>query len=176
MSDARFEDGAEQPLRLIARDAADLQVISAFVQDAVLSAAEMRWLPARRRFALLMNRFRWEDRDRAAAAGRPVERVQAMLVIDDVTRVTHQGLDRRDRDMVLSLLALDWQPDAPVQGADGDGDSAEAAPAGPGRLVLVLAGDGAVALQTECLEVALHDVTRPYAAPSGRAPAHPLDP
>ena len=34
MSDARFEDGGETPLRLIARDGADLQVLSALCQDA----------------------------------------------------------------------------------------------------------------------------------------------
>lgn len=166
MADARFEDGGEAPLRLIARDATDLQLIAALVQDAVLSAAEMRWQPARRRFALLLNRFRWEDRARAEAEGRPVERVQALLVFDDVLAVRHQGLDRRDRDTVLSLLTLDWQPETPEE---------PGAAAGPGRLVLVLAGDGAVALELDCLEVALNDVTRPYAAPSGRAPAHPLD-
>ena len=39
--DARFEDGDEQPLRLIAYEAEDLQVISALVQDAVFPVTEM---------------------------------------------------------------------------------------------------------------------------------------
>ncbi len=43
---------------------------------------------------------------------------------------------------------------------------------GGGRILLVLAGDGAVALEVEALEVVLRDVTRPYAAPSGRVPDH----
>jgi hypothetical protein len=42
-----------------------------------------------------------------------------------------------------------------------------------GRLTLVLAGDGAVALDVETLEVTLRDVTRPYVAVSGKAPDHP---
>jgi hypothetical protein len=35
-----------------------------------------------------------------------------------------------------------------------------------------LAGDGAIALAVETLDVALRDVTRPYLAPSGKVPAH----
>jgi hypothetical protein len=43
---------------------------------------------------------------------------------------------------------------------------------GTGVLTLVLAGDGAVALEVEALDVTLQDVTRPYLAPSGKAPDH----
>jgi hypothetical protein len=166
MTDATFEDGAERALRLLAQDARDLQVIAALVQDAVLTGADLRWQPRLRRFALLVNRFRWEDRAAASAARRPVERVRSLLTFGDVTRVAHQGLDRRDRDTVLSLLTLSYAPDTPPEDADG--------PAGPGRVTLVLAGDGAVALTVECLDVALSDVTRPYAAPARRAPRHDI--
>jgi hypothetical protein len=41
-------------------------------------------------------------------------------------------------------------------------------------VILTLAGDGALALEVEALEVTLKDVTRPYAAPSGHAPGHPV--
>jgi hypothetical protein len=166
MTDARFEDGAERPLRLAAQDAADLRVIAALVQDAVLSGADMTWQPRQRRFALLINRFRWEDHAAAQAARRPPERVRSVLTFGDVTRVAQQGLDRRDADTVLSLLTLDYSPDSPSASAD--------TPAGPGRVTLILAGDGAVALTVECLDVTLSDVTRPYAAPARRAPHHDL--
>lgn len=154
--DARFEDGAERPLRLVALTPEDLQVISALVQDAVLPATEMRWDRRGRRFALLLNRFRWEDREAAARRGRPYERVRAVLSVEDVHHVASQGIDRTDPDLVLSLLAVGFEP-----GEDGTG-----------RVLLTLAGDGAIALDVECLEVTLKDVTRPYRAPSGRAPAH----
>lgn len=158
MSDARFEDGDERPLNLIARDGDDLRVISALVQDAVLPVTEMTWDRKARRFAVLLNRFRWEDRAAAEAAKRPVERVRSLLVVEDVLAVRTQGIDRRDKDMVLSLLSLGWEP-----GADGTG-----------RLVLTLAGDGAVGVEVEALDVALRDVTRPYRAPSGKVPSHDL--
>lgn len=159
MTDARFEDGTEAALRLTAEDAEDLRVISALCQDAVLPATEMRWDRRRRRFAVLLNRFRWEDRAAAEAARRPYERTRAVLVVEGVLAVRSQGFDRSDRDLVLSLLTLDWAP----------------AEDGAGSLTLVLAGDGAVVLSVETLDVVLCDVTRPYRAPSGKAPSHPDD-
>ncbi|WP_412563970.1 DUF2948 family protein [Thalassobius sp. MITS945101] len=151
--DARFEDGQEKPLNLGAFDADDLKVLSALAQDAVFPVGEMRWQASERRFALLLNRFRWEDggRDRHGA-----ERVQSVLVIDNVQKVASQGIDRSDKEMILSLLSIDWQP-----GADADG-----------MLELTLAGDGAIRVQVEALELSLRDVTRPYRAPSGNTPDH----
>ena len=63
--DARFEDGAEKPLRLRALEADELPVLAALAQDAVFPASEMRWQRAQTRFAILLNRFRWEDADKA---------------------------------------------------------------------------------------------------------------
>jgi hypothetical protein len=156
MADARFEDADEAPLHLVARDAEDLAILSALAQDAVFPITEMRWDRARHRFALLVNRFRWEDRESAERAGRRYERVQTLLVVDEALSVRTQGIDRDDRDVVLSLLSVTWQP-----GEDGTG-----------QVLLTLAGDGAIALQVEALEVTLKDVTRPYTAPSGHAPTH----
>ncbi|WP_116134226.1 DUF2948 family protein [Tropicimonas sp. IMCC34043] len=156
MTDATFEEGAERPLLLVAADAEDLRVISAMVQDAVFPAVEMRWDRPARRLALLLNRFRWEDRENAERRGRPYERVQSLLILDDVQKVVSQGIDRKDPDTILSLLEIAFEP-----GADGTG-----------RMTLTLAGDGAIAAEVESVNVTLRDVTRPYVAPSGRAPVH----
>ncbi|GAB4289717.1 MAG: DUF2948 family protein [Roseovarius sp.] len=151
--DARFEEGAEAPLNLGALDAEDLRVIAALVQDAVLPAEEMAWRPQERRFALLVNRFRWEDQGRTRHGP---ERVRAVLAFDNVLKVASQGFDRSDRDLILSLLDVSFSP-----GEDGAGE-----------VLLTLAGDGAIRLEVEALEATLKDVTRPYRAPSGRVPDH----
>lgn len=156
MSDARFEDGDEAPLRLIAQDAEGLAVIAALVQDAVFPITEMSLVRQKRRFALMLNRFRWEDRVAAERAGRSFERVQSLLVFEDVLAVRTQGIDRADKDMILSLLDITFTP-----GEDGTG-----------LVTLILAGDGAIGLQTEALDATLRDVTRPYLAPSGKVPEH----
>lgn len=155
--DARFEDGGETPLRLMALDADDLQVVSALAQDAVFPASEMSWRPKTREFALLLNRFRWEDADSAAARGRAVERVQSVLIFGDVLKVQSQGVGRGDPDLIMSLLSVSFEP-----GEDGTG-----------RVILTLAGDGAIALDVETIDAKLQDVTRPYLAPSRETPDHP---
>ena len=152
VEDARFEDGGARPLRLKALDSEDLQVMSALAQDAIFPGNEMRWTPSNRRFAILLNRFRWEDK-----GANPPERVQAALVIEDVMSVKSQGVAKGDADTVLSLLSLAFEP-----GEDGTG-----------HVVLTLAGDGAIACEVEALEVVLKDVTRPYVAPSRKSPNHP---
>ncbi|MDR0809236.1 MAG: DUF2948 family protein [Gemmobacter sp.] len=156
MADAQFEDGGEAPLWLGAQDDEDLRVLAALTQDAVFPITDMTYARNRREFAVLLNRFRWEDHAAVAQGGRPPERVRAMLLVRDVMSVRTQGIDRAERDTVLSLLDLVFEP-----GADGGG-----------RLLLILAGDGAVALELEALDITLRDVTRPYAAPSRKVPNH----
>ncbi|WP_420013441.1 DUF2948 family protein [Tateyamaria sp.] len=151
--DARFEDGREKPLNLGALDAEDIKVLSSLAQDAVFPITEMRWDAKARRFALLLNRFRWED---AGKERHAPERVQAVLAFDNVLRVAGQGIDRTDKDTILSLLSVTFEP-----GEDGTGD-----------ILLTLAGDGGIRLSVEAIEATLKDVTRPYVAPSKSVPSH----
>lgn len=151
--DARFEDGREAPLNLGALDADDLQVISSLTQDAVFPASEMRWHSKGGRFALLLNRVRWEDEGPQRHAP---ERVQSVLMFNAVRSVASQGVPKGDADTILSLLTISFEvTDAPS-----------------GHVILTLAGDGAIRLDVEALEVTLKDVTRPYVAPSKKRPQH----
>ncbi|WP_298920534.1 DUF2948 family protein [uncultured Roseobacter sp.] len=154
MTDARFEDAREAPLNLGALDTDDLSVLSALAQDAVFPATEMRWDRTTRRFALLINRFRWEEGPARTAAP---ERVQSLLVFENVSAVASNGIERNDADTVLSILSVAFEEiDAPA-----------------GHVLLTLAGDGAIRLSVEALEASLKDVTKPYVAPSKKAPHHP---
>ncbi|MFS4437709.1 DUF2948 family protein [Paracoccaceae bacterium GXU_MW_L88] len=159
MSDARFADGAEEALALKAEGAEDLPVISAMIQDAVGQVSEMRWIPKQHRLAFLLNRFRWEDADEAAAQSRPYERVQSVLVIDGALKVSSSGIDRNDQELVFSLLSLEFTP-----GEDG-----------AGRMMLTLAGDGEIAVDVETIDVILKDVSRPYKARAKALPRHSED-
>lgn len=156
MADATFADGGDRPLRLKALDVEDLTVLSSLTQDAVFPATEMRWDRKARRFGLLLNRFRWEDAPNAKIGKRNVERVQAVMTIEDVMSVKSQGVQAGDADTIMSFLSVAFEP------ADD----------GMGRVLLTLSGDGAIAIEVEALEVMLADVTRPYIAPSKSVPNH----
>ncbi|WP_434288547.1 DUF2948 family protein [Celeribacter sp. SCSIO 80788] len=156
VEDARFEDGYERPLALKAMDTDDLTVISALVQDAIVPMGEISYDATHRRFALLINRFRWEDVETAERRKRPVERVQAVLLFDDVMAARSSGVPSGDKEMILSVLAVTFSPSED----------------GMGTVEITLAGDGTIALDVEALDVTLKDVTRPYVAPSHHIPKH----
>lgn len=151
--DATFEDGAEQPIRLRGESTDDLTVIASLTQDAILPASEISWLPRENRFGLLLNRYRRENKTKGA------ERVQTVLVFDSVIAARTNGVNANDKDQILSLLDITFM-------ADDDG---------AGTLTLVLAGDGEIALDVECIDIILQDATRPYIAPSKSQPKHALD-
>lgn len=154
MTDARFEDARETPLHLGAQDAEDLKVLSSLCQDSVFPVTEMTWNRAENRFAMLLNRFRWEEGSLRASAP---ERVQSVLAFDTVRHVSTNGIDRSDKDTVLSLLSIDFkETDSPS-----------------GHIHLTLAGDGVVRLEVEAIDATLKDVTKPYVAPSKKTPTHP---
>lgn len=151
---------SDQPLRLAALVPEDLPVISALVQDAVASVGQTSWKPAERRLAIMLKRFRWEDSERAAREKRPYERVHSALIIDCAMAVRARGIDLEDREKPLALLGLHCLPDEDPPSA---------------RLLLTLSGGGELAVDVECVDVALADLTRPWEARSRRSPDHPLD-
>ncbi len=154
MADASFEDGSEQPLRLTAESIEDLSVISALIQDAVCKMGRVNWMPRRRRFSLLLYRFRWEDADTASKEKRKYERVATALTIEDVLVVRSRGVDNRDKEQVFSTLNLAFEP-----GEDG-----------VGVLRIACSGDAVFEFDVECLNVSLVDLTQPWAA--GGKPEH----
>ena len=154
--DAGFNDALDRPLNLGAQDAEDLQVISSLTQDAVLTVDDLKWNREERQVVFLLKRFRWEDVELAKQQGRDPERVQSLLVIQNATGLASQGIDRKQVDIVLSLMSVEFS------GAED----------GVGDLILTFSGDGALKVQVDGLDVALRDVTRPYVAPSKQVPNH----
>ena len=88
-------------LHLTAEDEADLSIISAHMQDAVMKRADLRFDQKRRRFALVANRFAWDAQPEKL-------RRRAGLHFDDVQAVQSHGLPRSG-DAILSLLAITFE-------------------------------------------------------------------
>jgi hypothetical protein len=145
-------------LKLFALDAGDLAVISAHVQDAVLKIAEMAYLPREQRFVLICNRF---DRSPVAPGTKsgPPQRRRAALRFERVQKAQLQSIDLAKRDTVLSLLALQFEPEP--------GPSDEPS----GHVTLIFAGNAAVRLVVESIEIALEDLGPAWAASA--SPVHP---
>ena len=139
------------PLRLLAEDAEDLQIMSAALQDAVARVGDIFYEPDSRRVTLVFNRFLWE-RQGPTASGR----VRSALQFGSVLSVKARRLKREPIDAVVELLALDFQPgEAPA-----------------GQVVLSFAGDADLAIEVECLDAVMADVSQPW--PTRRSPKHEL--
>lgn len=131
-------------LKLAAADAEDLEILSARLQDAAGKLKDFVWLPKQRRFAAMLNRFRWED------GGGPGTRVRAVLRFDGVSKVQSSNVKRGAAEAVVSLLAIRFTP-------NGENDPA-------GVIELMLAGGGTIRLTVECIDAELADQTGPWAA------------
>lgn len=131
---------AQSTLKLAALDEQDLKVVSAHVQDAVLKVEDIKWLSADSRFVVAMNRFVWEKKPRLFRPGH--ERRRSVLQFDKVRAVKSHGVDPADRQDVLSLLAVVFEPSN--------------APAG--TIDLIFSGEARVRLEVEYIEARLTDL------------------
>ena len=132
------------PLRLLAEDATDLQIMSAALQDAVLRPVDIRWEKEARRVTIVLSRFCWE------CGGT---RVMSAMQFGDVQAVKSRRLPRAP-ESALELLALDFiETEAPS-----------------GRVVMMFAGGGDLRIDVECLDGVLTDLSDRW--PAKMAPVH----
>jgi hypothetical protein len=140
------------PLRLRAVDTIDLSVIAAHLQDAVAQVADMAFKPKERRFAIMFNRFMWEDVQDDAGKGAkadkdaPYRRVRSVLHFDGVMKVQSQGLRLDRKEAVAEILTLAFEPKDDVAGV----------------ITITFAGGGAIKLEVEALDAWLSDVSQPW--------------
>ncbi len=138
-------------LKLMAEDAADLDIIAAAAQDALVRMGDVSFDHKARRFALMLNRFRWED----AGATGPFERVRSALSFESVLAVKSRKVRLDAPEALASLLQVGFTQDAEPPG---------------GEVRLVLAGGGEIVLQVECLDALLMDMGAAWQTP--RRPDH----
>lgn len=133
-----------KPLRLMAADADDLQVLSACLQDAVMKVGDLAFLPRERRFAFVANRFLWEAP--AARGSGPYWRTRAGAHFDDVKSVRQLNIRAEAKDAVLEILAISFEP----------------AEDGAGAVTMTFAGGGAVRLEVDAVNAELRDLSLPW--------------
>ncbi|MBL8547427.1 MAG: DUF2948 family protein [Hyphomonadaceae bacterium] len=138
-------------LRLMAEDTADLEIIGAAAQDALVRVGDINLDKKARRFTMMLNRFRWE----AAGETGPYERIRSALSFEGVLSVKSRRV-RHDTDEALgSLLSIAFVPEEEPPG---------------GVVRLMLAGGGEIAINVECLDAILIDTGPTW--PTPRRPDH----
>lgn len=144
-------------LKLMALDTDDLAIISAHMQDAVFKVGDIRWSATEKNFSLAANRFDWEKAGKKRRGpDKGFERHRAALVFKRVEAVRSSGIERNRKDDVQSLLAISFTQ-------KGEGPE--------GTVELLLSGKATIALDVECIEVALADIGGAWETAS--KPRHP---
>ncbi|MEQ1615759.1 MAG: DUF2948 family protein [Hyphomicrobiaceae bacterium] len=121
------------------------------MQDAVLLIADMAFLPKESRFAAITNRFDWDAAAKAETEGKTDSKLlrhRAALRFERVLSAKVSGIDLKDKRRALSILALQFEETG--------------APAG--TVTIICAGNAAIRLEVECLEVELKDLGAMWAA------------
>ena len=90
-------------LKLTAQDTDDLKVISAHMQDALVRLPDIRYLAKTRQFALVANRFAWEQQPNS-------ERRRTGLHFEHVLSAKQQGIQGLRESTILSLLSISFEP------------------------------------------------------------------
>lgn len=133
-------------LKLTALDPDDLSILSAHLQDAVVRAGDMQFLPRKQKFIMTLNRFDWV---RAMDDGGLVRR-RCVLQFNRVSAVRARAIPQGEADIPLNLLSVTF--------------AAETEPSG--HITLSFAGEATIRLAVECIEAQLADMPAAWAAQS----------
>jgi hypothetical protein len=144
----------EAALRLRAEDADDLAVISACLQDALVSVRDLAYDREARSFVFVANRFRWEAGGEGEAAR--FERTLCGVAFGEVEGVVYRGFHRSEEDRILSLLAIRPNPTM-----------------GGGTIDLDFSGGPAIRLTASVIRCHARDLGEPW--PTVWHPDHPED-
>jgi len=134
-----MEPAKMEPLKFVALDPDDLEVVSTHLQDAEVKVADVHWRPQEKRLVLGLDRFDWQAWN---ASNPEMRRRRSVLRFDRVLCCKCKQVAPDSKDKVLNLLAIEFEAtDAPA-----------------GVVTLVFSGGPALRLEVECLEVELVDL------------------
>jgi hypothetical protein len=143
-----------EPVKFVALDPEDLEVVSTHLQDALVKVADVIWRPKEKRLVVALSRFDWL----AAEGTRPeLRRCRSALRFERVSSCKCKCVNPHGKDDVLNLLAVEF--------------SETNCPAGV--VTLTFSGGGALRLEVECLEAELADIGPSW--PAGARPIHSDD-
>ena len=126
-------------LKLIARTEEDLRVLSAHLQDSIVSLSDMANLVKNKIFLIQLSRFMWEDVEKGVF--RKNKRIRTVLKFENVIKVHSKNINLSKKDKFFDFLTIETNlmPDNNYQ------------------MKIVFAGDTVIKILAEVIEVTLDD-------------------
>jgi hypothetical protein len=146
----------ETPLKLLAKDAEDIQVLGAILQDAIVPVCDMVYRAGEKNFVMIVQRFKWDSvkcGDVAAPTQEDLascfERINCALDIEGVESVQFIGVNPNNPAAMLDLLTMNFEGD---------------------HLYLIFAGEGKMRLKLGAWRLKLQDFGESW--PTTHRPSH----
>lgn len=130
------------PLRMVAEDEDDLQIIAACLQDALVPLSGMDYDQETGRFHLVANRFCWECIPEVLEGDSFYQRVPTGLSFHHVKEIKKKDLDLHNKHELINLLTIHDQDDNCIQ--------------------LIFSGGAEIKLTVDKISCHLKDVDEPY--------------
>ena len=92
-------------LKLIARTEEDLRVVTAHLQDSIVSVSDIANLKKSKIFLMQINRFMWEDVEKGVF--RKNKRIRTILKFDNIIKVLSKNINQLKKDKFLDFLAIE---------------------------------------------------------------------
>ena len=126
-------------LKLIAKTEEDLKVVSAHLQDSIVSTSDIANLKKNNLFLMQINRFMWEDIEKGVF--RKNKRIRSVIKFENVIKVLSKNIDQYEKDKFLDFLAIET-----IKMPDNNYE-----------MKITFAGDSAIKVVSEVIEVTLDD-------------------
>ena len=131
-------------LRLIGKNQDDLKVISAYLQDSIVSLKDVVFLKKNMTFIMIVNRFMWEDVEKGIF--RQSKRIRCAVKFEEVLKVKSQNINQRNKNKPLEYLATECKLNF---------DKTY-------EINIFFAGDSIITIISEAIEVVMYDLGKPW--------------
>ena len=127
-------------LKLVCKNQEDLSVISAYLQDSIVTSKDIKFLKKNRTFLMIVNRFMWEDVEKGIF--RESKRIRCAIKFEHVLLVKSKRINQKNKNKPLECLAI----------------KSEKLSSNNYDIKILFSGDSVISLVSEVLEVYMQDL------------------
>ena len=97
-------DNKKAGLKLLAKSIGDINTISAYLQDSLISIKNIKYLQKSNIFLMMCSRFMWEDSE--TGLYKKNRRMKSVVKFDKVIKVISKNINQKKKNKILGLLTI----------------------------------------------------------------------
>jgi len=149
-----MNDVFEGNLKLIGKNTEDLKIISAYLQDSIVSVNDIVFLKKNKTFVMIVNRFMWENPGRVMYGEN--KRIRCAVKFEEVISVKSKNVNQTSKDKFFECLTIECSSEIEEYQ----------------EINIFFAGDSVITLTSETIEVQLNDLGKSWNVK--KAPKHKI--